>query len=60
MPATSQAQYRLMKGICEGTYPDGYRGISKKLACEFVQGMKEDDIKDLAERLHPKKKEELQ
>ena len=59
MPAVSQAQYRLMKGICDGTYPDGYRGISKKLACEFVQNTKEEDIKDLAERLHPKKTPKL-
>ena len=25
-----------MAGICSGTYPDGYRGISKKVACDFV------------------------
>jgi len=37
MPATSKKQFRLMKAICEGTYPDGYRGISKKVACEFVK-----------------------
>lgn len=36
MPAKSKAQFKLMKGICEGNYPSGYRGISKKTACEFV------------------------
>lgn len=36
MPAKSKSQFKLMKGICEGTYPSGYRGISKKVACEFV------------------------
>jgi len=36
MPAVSQNQFKLMAGICNGTYPDGYRGISKKVACEFV------------------------
>jgi len=36
MPAKSKAQFKLMKAICEGTYPSGYRGISKKVACEFV------------------------
>lgn len=38
MPAKSQKQFGLMKGICEGTYPDGYRGISREVACEFVRG----------------------
>lgn len=38
MPAKSKKQFRLMKAICEGTYPSGYRGISKKVACEFVRG----------------------
>lgn len=38
MPAKSKAQFKLMKGICEGSYPDGYRGISKATACEFVKG----------------------
>jgi len=36
MPAKSKSQFRLMKAICEGTYPSGYRGISKKVACEFI------------------------
>jgi len=36
MPAKSKVQWKLFKGICEGNYPDGYRGISKKVACEFV------------------------
>ena len=38
MPAKSKVQFKLMKAICEGTYPDGYQGISKKVACEFVGG----------------------
>lgn len=38
MPAKSKEQFKLMKGICEGTYPDGHRGISRRLACEFVGG----------------------
>jgi len=37
MPAKSKAQFKLMKAICEGVYPSGYRGISKKVACEFVK-----------------------
>ena len=36
MPAKSKAQFKLMKAICEGTYPSGYRGISKKVACEYI------------------------
>jgi len=36
MPAKSKVQFKLMKGICEGNYPSGYRGISKSVACEFV------------------------
>ena len=38
MPAVSKAQYWLMKEICDGRLPDGYRGISRKVACEFVRG----------------------
>jgi len=38
MPAVSKQQFGLMKGICEGTYPSGYKGISRKVACEFVKG----------------------
>lgn len=40
MPAKSKAQFKLMKAICEGTYPSGYRGISKKVACEYIKGQK--------------------
>ena len=36
MPAKSKAQFKLMKAIAEGTYPSGYRGITKKVAKEFV------------------------
>lgn len=38
MPATSQSQFNLMKAVCEGTYPSGYRNISKKVACEYIKG----------------------
>lgn len=38
MPAKSKNQFKLMKGICTGTYPSGYKGISRKVACEFVKG----------------------
>jgi len=38
MPAVSKSQFKLMQGICNGIYPDGYRGISKKVACEFISG----------------------
>jgi len=38
MPAKSKSQFKLMKGICEGTYPDGYRGIPRAVACEYVRG----------------------
>lgn len=48
MPAKSKAQFRLMAGICNGTYPDGYRGISKKVACEFVNKTK--SVKKLPEK----------
>ena len=37
MPAKSKSQFKLFKGICEGNYPDGYRGISKGTACEYVK-----------------------
>ena len=36
MPAKSKSQFKLMKTIAEGTYPSGYRVISKKVAKEFV------------------------
>lgn len=38
MPAKSKKQFNLMKAICEGTYPNGYRGIPRKVACEYVKG----------------------
>ncbi|RLF89001.1 hypothetical protein DRN43_04660 [Thermococci archaeon] len=38
MPAVSKAQWKLFKAICEGTYPSGYRGISREVACEFIRG----------------------
>ena len=54
MPVKSQAQYRLMKAICEGTYPDGHRGISKEVACKYIRETKEENVKNLAERIRPK------
>lgn len=53
MPAKSKPQYKLMKGICEGTYPSGYRGISRKVACEYVRGQ---SPKGLPARKRKKKK----
>ncbi len=36
MPAKSQAQFRLMKGICEGSIkPKGK--LTRKVACEYVK-----------------------
>jgi hypothetical protein len=37
MPATSQAQFKMMKGICEGSIKPT-KGITKKQACEFIDG----------------------
>ena len=54
MPFKSQAQARLMFGISNGTYPDGYRGVSKKVADDFVRDSKEQDIKKLVEHVKPK------
>lgn len=56
MPIKSKAQWALFQGICNGTYPDGYRGISKAVACEYIRNSKEVDISKLAE--HVKKKKE--
>ena len=58
MPAKSKAQFRLMKAICEGTYPSGHRGISKKVACEFVKGQKPGGLpqKKKPKSNYPKKK----
>jgi hypothetical protein len=36
MPTVSKSQFRLMKGICEGSIKPK-DGISKKTACEFVE-----------------------
>jgi len=52
MPAVSKAQFRLMAGICNGAYPDGYRGISKKVACDFVNKTK--SLKGLPNRVENK------
>lgn len=39
MPATSKAQFRLMKGICEGGIPRSRwpKGMTKAKACEFIK-----------------------
>jgi len=55
MPFKSQAQAKLMHGISNGTYPSGYRGISKKVADDFVRDSKEQDIKKLSEHVKPKR-----
>jgi len=54
MPAVSKAQYELMRKICHGELPDGHRGISKDVACKYVRETKEEDIKNLVERIRPK------
>ena len=54
MPFKSQAQAKLMHGVSSGVYPSGYRGISKKVADDFVRDSKEQDIKKLAEHVKPK------
>jgi len=38
MPAKSKAQFKFMKGICEGSVPAGGKRPSRKVACEFVKG----------------------
>jgi len=53
MPAKSKSQFKLMKAIAEGTYPSGYRGISKKVAKEFVDHQ---SPKKLPERVKKNKK----
>jgi len=53
MPAKSKSQFRLMKAIAEGTYPSGYRGISKKVAKEFVDHQ---SPKGLPKKVKKKKK----
>ena len=36
MPAKSKAQFKLMKGVCEGSIKK--KGLSRKTACEYVKG----------------------
>lgn len=55
VPADSKNQFKLMAGICSGTYPDGYRGISKKVACEFVRKINKETLRSLPKRKHAKK-----
>lgn len=60
MPAKSKAQFKLMKAIAEGTYPSGYRGISRKVAREFVNHQSPKGlptrIKKKTKKTHKKKK----
>ena len=43
-----------MKAISEGTYPSGHRGISKEVADKYIRETKEEDVKNLVERIRPK------
>ena len=38
MPARSSAQWKLMKGICEGSIAPGKGKPTRKEACEFIRG----------------------
>jgi len=42
MPVKSRVQFKLMKGICEGSIKR--KGLSKQVACEFVKGGKPVDL----------------
>jgi len=53
MPAKSKAQWKLMKAIAEGAYPSGYRGITKKVAKEFIDHQ---SPKGLPKKITKKKK----
>ena len=55
MPAKSKAQFRLMKGICEGGIPRNRwpKGMTKAKACEFIRGQ---SPKGLPARKSAKKK----
>jgi len=52
MPARSQAQFRLMKGICEGSIPRSRwpKGMTKAKACEFVKGQSPKGLPKKAKR----------
>lgn len=50
MPATSQAQFRWLRGVAEGTIKA--KGLTKKQAEEYVAGQSPEG---LPERIHPKK-----
>ena len=41
MPATSKAQWKLMKGLCEGSIKPREDLPSKKQACEYIKGQPE-------------------
>ena len=36
MPAKSKRQFKLMKGVCEGSIKR--KGLTRKVACEYVKG----------------------
>ena len=55
MPVESQSQWRLMKGLCEGSIKERPGLPSRETACEFLRASKEQNIKALAE--HVKRKE---
>jgi len=54
MPAVSKKQFALFKGICEGGIPRSRwpKGMTKKIACEFVKGQ---SPKGLPQRVKKKK-----
>jgi hypothetical protein len=55
MPATSQAQYKYMQGICHGSITPP-KGFSVQQACEYVAGQSMKGLpKKLSER-HKKNK----
>lgn len=45
-----------MKAICEGVYPSGYRGITKKVACEYIKGQSPKGLPTKVKKTKPKKK----
>ena len=53
MPAKSKKQYEMMRQIRDGELPDGYRGISKQLASEFIEGQTPDYLPDDIQNVKP-------
>ena len=54
MPIKSESQWRLMKGLCDGSIKERPDLPSREVACEFIRASKEQNIKALAE--HVKKR----